>query len=81
MFVYYLERGDGVSFINVKCTNFSYETSFFGSFSSYVSALAPKFHTKNARVNIDEIDTWSQQWENSNTLIIVTYAGKKSFYI
>jgi hypothetical protein len=30
----------------------------FGSFSSYVSALAPKFCTKNARVNVDEIDTW-----------------------
>ncbi len=31
----------------------------FGSFSSYVSALAPKFRTINARVNVDEIDTWS----------------------
>jgi hypothetical protein len=29
----------------------------FGSFSSYVLALAPKFCTKNARVNLDEIDT------------------------
>jgi len=47
----------GVNFINVKRTNFLYETSFFGSFSSYVSALAPKFCTKNARVNVDEIDT------------------------
>jgi hypothetical protein len=28
----------------------------FGSFSNYVLALAPKFHTKNARVNVDEID-------------------------
>ncbi len=27
------------------------------SFSSYVSALAPKFCTKNVRVNVDEIDT------------------------
>ncbi len=31
----------------------------FGSFSSYVSALAPKFRTKNACVNVDEIDTYS----------------------
>ena len=29
----------------------------FGSFSNYVLALAPKFRTKNARVNVDEIDT------------------------
>ncbi len=28
----------------------------FGSFSSYILALAPKFRTKNARVNVDEID-------------------------
>jgi len=32
----------------------------FGSFFSYVSALAPKFCTKNARVNVDEIDGWRQ---------------------
>ncbi len=28
----------------------------FGSFSNYVLALVPKFRTKNARVNVDEID-------------------------
>ncbi len=28
----------------------------FGSFSNYVLALAPKFRTKNVRVNVDEID-------------------------
>ncbi len=28
----------------------------FGSFSSYILALAPKFCTKDARVNVDEID-------------------------
>jgi len=33
----------------------------FGSFSSYVSALAPKFSTKNAHVNVDEIDTLKLQ--------------------
>jgi len=38
------------------CTNV-----LFGSFSSYVSALAPKFRTKNARVNVDEIDTWTNK--------------------
>jgi len=27
------------------------------AFSSYVLALAPKFHMKSARVNVDEIDT------------------------
>jgi hypothetical protein len=30
------------------------------AFSSYVPALASKVGTKNARVNVDEIDTW---WE------------------
>jgi hypothetical protein len=30
----------------------------FGSFSSYVLALAPKFRMKNAHVNVDEIDGW-----------------------
>ncbi len=39
----------------------------FGSFSNYVLALAPKFRTKNARVNVDEIDyspqkPWSFTW-------------------
>jgi len=28
------------------------------AFSSYVLALVPKFCTKNARVNVDEIDGW-----------------------
>jgi len=28
-------------------------------FAGYISALAPKFCTKNARVNVDEIDTRS----------------------
>jgi hypothetical protein len=30
----------------------------FGSFSSYVLALAPKFRMKKTRENVDEIDTW-----------------------
>jgi len=30
--------------------------SFLAAFSSYVLALAPKFCTKNTRVNVDEID-------------------------
>jgi hypothetical protein len=30
--------------------------SFLAAFSRYVSALAPKFRTKNANVNVDEID-------------------------
>ncbi len=29
----------------------------FGSFSSYILALAPKFRTKKTRENVDEIDT------------------------
>jgi hypothetical protein len=33
----------------------------FGSFSSYVEALAPKFRKKNECVNVDEIKTW---WMN-----------------
>jgi len=28
------------------------------AFSSHVPALASKFRTKNARLNVDEIDTW-----------------------
>jgi len=28
------------------------------AFSSYIPALASKFRTKNARLNVDEIDTW-----------------------
>ncbi len=35
---------------------FFHTNVLFGSFSSYVLALAPKFRTKNARVNVDEID-------------------------
>ncbi len=38
-------------FARFFCTNV-----LFGSFSNYVLALAPKFRTKNARVNVDEID-------------------------
>jgi len=38
-------------FARFFCTNV-----LFGTFSSYVLALAPKFRTKNARVNVDEID-------------------------
>ncbi len=36
------------------CTNV-----LFVTFSTYVLALTPKFRTKNARVNVDEIDTWT----------------------
>jgi len=32
----------------------------FGSFSSYVLALAPKFCTKITCKNVDEIDNWGQ---------------------
>ncbi len=38
-------------FARFFCTNV-----IFGSFSSYILALAPKFCTKNLRVNVDEID-------------------------
>jgi len=30
--------------------------SFLAAFSRYISALAPKFCTKNARIKVDEID-------------------------
>jgi len=33
--------------------------SFLAAFFKFVSALAPKFCMKNARVNVDEIDTWN----------------------
>jgi len=39
-------------------TNFSYER-LSAAFSSYVPALASKFRTKNARIKVDEIDTWN----------------------
>ncbi len=55
----------GVNFINVKCTNFSYERPFLAAFSRYVSALAPKFCTKNACVNVDEIDGWGQFYQQA----------------
>ncbi len=38
-------------FARFFCTNV-----LFGSFSSYILVLAPKFRTKDARVNVDEID-------------------------
>jgi len=34
----------------------------FGSFSSYVLALAPKFRTKKTRKNVDEIDTYQDNF-------------------
>ncbi len=40
-------------YVQIFCTNI-----VSAAFSSYVPALAPKFRMKNARVNIDEIDTW-----------------------
>jgi len=41
-------------YIQIFCTNV-----VSAAFSSYVPALAPQFCTKNARVNVDEIDTCS----------------------
>ncbi len=40
-------------------TCFFHTNVVLAAFSSYVLALTPKFRTKNARVNVDEIDTWS----------------------
>ncbi len=45
-----------VNFINVFFLLFLYKRLF----SSCVLALEAKFHMKNARLNIDEIDTWGQ---------------------
>jgi len=53
--------------LNVTCRQFHQhffahffrKNVLFCSFSSYVSALAPKFRTKNVCINVDEIDTWS----------------------
>ncbi len=52
-----IQSNEGVNFINVKRACFFVRKLHFGSFSGYVSALAPKFRTKNVRVNVDEIDT------------------------
>jgi hypothetical protein len=38
---------------------FFVQASFWATFSSYVSALAPTFCAKNVRVNVDEIDSKS----------------------
>jgi len=40
--------------------DFFVQKSFLAAFSSCVLALAPKFCTKNARVNVDEIDGSNQ---------------------
>jgi len=37
---------------------FFHTNVFLGAFSSYILALVPNFRTKNARVNVDEIDAW-----------------------
>jgi len=43
---------------------FFVQTSFLAAFSRYVSALAPKFGTKNARINVDEIDATKDRVSN-----------------
>jgi hypothetical protein len=43
--------------------------SFLAAFSSYVLALAPKFHMKNACVYIDEIDTSMAAFLQNNVLL------------
>ncbi len=52
-----VQRRTAVNFINVFSRTFFCTNILFGSFSSYVLSLAPKFRTKNVRVNVDEIDT------------------------
>jgi len=42
-------------YVPIFCTNV-----VSADFSSYVSALAPKFCTENARVNVDEIESRCQ---------------------
>ncbi len=41
----------------MSISSFFVRMSFLAAFSSYISALAPKFCTKNAGVNVDKIDT------------------------
>jgi hypothetical protein len=69
---YILFSSLGVNFINVKTRAFFVRKLRFGSFSSYISALVPKFRTKNARVNVDEIDT------RSHDQLDVGFARKRS---
>jgi len=47
----------GVNFINIFRALFSYQSPFLAAFPSYILALVPKFCTKNACVNVDEIET------------------------
>ncbi len=54
----------GVNFINIFRAHFCTNVLFV-AFSRYVLALAPKFCTKNARVNVDEIDGRSLEVENN----------------
>ncbi len=67
--VFIWARQQGVNFINVFFARFFCTNVLFGSFSSYVLALAPKFRTKNACVNVDEIDNKKEtfQWTKKNT--------------
>ncbi len=57
----------GGNFINVKRARFSYECPF----SSYFSALVQKFRTKNARINVDEIDG---RWQFTQHFMSSLYA-------
>jgi hypothetical protein len=62
------EREETLTLVIAACSQFHqrFKRAFFvqklhfGSFSSYILALAPKFCAKNACVNVDEIDTYCQ---------------------
>ncbi len=66
----FLTSKPGVNFIIVFCTNV-----LFGIFSSYVLALSPKFCTKNARVNVDEIETWKCEMKYESTFLCMKKFG------
>jgi len=46
----------GLNFINIKCTNFLYETSFRQLFSSDMYVEKRRSYKKFVRFNVDEID-------------------------
>ncbi len=62
-------------------TRFFRTNVLFGSFSSYILALAPKFCTKNALVNVDEIDGRCQFHQHTNVLFAAFLYLQFSFEI
>jgi hypothetical protein len=66
----------GVNFINVKCTNFSYERKFRQLLLLHATRKAAKmtFVRKTRAFYIDEIDTWTNVSRGTNVNMEQTIA-------